>query len=261
MEMLTVKNIYKSFGGLMALAGVSLEVRESAIMGLVGPNGSGKTTLFNILSGFYRKDQGEIFFKGERIDGLSPNEIAMKGLQRSFQVSKAPEGMTVLENMLVAPRIQSGEKVHKAFCQFRKVQKEERKNLNWAFRWLTLLELDQLCNEDAANLSGGQKKLLSLGRLLMAGADLILLDEPTAGVNPTLTNNLLKKISQLREEEGKTFFIVEHNMNVIRSICDKCICLDSGKKIAEGTPESVCENDEVLAAYLGGKHSASKGRK
>ena len=250
--MLTIKNLEKRFGSLKALDGVSVEVEDDCIVGLIGPNGSGKTTLFNVVSGFYEKDGGEIFFKGERIDGLPPNKIAKKGLCRTFQVSKAPEKMTVLENMLLAAEDQIGEDPFSALFMRSRVQKSENANLGRAMELLDMLQLSQLKNDFAGDLSGGQKKLLSLGRVFMLKPDMILLDEPTAGVNPTLRVQLMEAIKRLQEMEKSTFFIIEHSMKVISSICDKVYVLNFGQKIAEGTPEEIQQNGQVLDAYLGG---------
>jgi ABC-type branched-subunit amino acid transport system ATPase component len=250
--MLTIKNLEKRFGSLKALDGVSVEVEDDCIVGLIGPNGSGKTTLFNVVSGFYEKDGGEIFFKGERIDGLPPNKIAKKGLCRTFQVSKAPEKMTVLENMLLAAEHQTGEDPFSALFMRSRVQKSENANLARAMELLDMLQLSQLKNDYAGDLSGGQKKLLSLGRVFMLKPDMILLDEPTAGVNPTLRVQLMEAIQRLQKMEKSTFFIIEHSMKVISSICDKVYVLNFGQKIAEGTPEEIQQNGQVLDAYLGG---------
>jgi ABC-type branched-subunit amino acid transport system ATPase component len=249
--MLKVVDVHKSFGGIMALDGVSLDVERGSITGLIGPNGSGKTTLFNIISGFHPKDAGEIYLKGERVDDLPPDAVARKGLGRTFQISQAPAKMTVLENMLLAPKGQTGEGLWNALFAKKRVLHQERHNVEKAVEFLNSVELIDLRNEYAGNLSGGQKKLLSLGRILMAEPEIILLDEPTAGVNPTLIKSLMRLIDDLRKG-GKTFFFVEHNMKVISDICDKVYVLDFGKKIAEGTPREIQENEEVLEAYLSG---------
>ena len=251
--MLTVKDVHKSFGGLKALNGVSLEVEGGSITGLIGPNGSGKTTLFNVISGFYPKDKGEIYFKGRRIDGLPPHKIARMGLCRTFQISQIPQRMTVLENMLLAPQGQLGEGLLGALFRYRRVARQERALLRKALHLLELVGLFDWRNEYSGNLSGGQKKLLSLARVLMADPDLILLDEPTAGVNPTLIRSLLEVIERLRDEEGKTFLVIEHNMKVISSICNKVYVLNFGEVIAEGTPEEIQRSERVLQAYLGRK--------
>jgi ABC-type branched-subunit amino acid transport system ATPase component len=249
--MLRVMDVHKSFGGIKALDGVSLGVESGSITGLIGPNGSGKTTLFNVISGFSTKDRGEIYLKGERIDELPPNEVATRGLCRTFQISQAPEKMTVLENMLLAPKGQTGEGLWSAFFRKKRVLKQEKQNLEKALDLLRQVQLIELRNEYAGNLSGGQKKILALGRILMADPEIILLDEPAAGVNLTLTKDLMRLIEDLRNQ-GKTFLFVEHNMRVISDICDKVYVLDFGRMIAEGTPREIQENEDVLEAYLSG---------
>ena len=250
--MLRLENVHKSFGGIVALHGVSFDVEPLSITGLIGPNGSGKSTSFNVISGFYGKDRGEIYFQGKKIEDIEPYRIAMMGIGRTFQISEAPEKMTVLENLLLAPKKQIGEGVFDVFLHPKKIKKEDRKHLKNAFEILELIQLHDLRNEYAGNLSGGQKKLLSLGRILMSDPMLILLDEPTAGVNPTIIKDLIVAIKSLRDEKGKTILLVEHNMKVISEICDRVIVLDFGKKIAEGTPEEIQKNEKVLEAYLSG---------
>lgn len=249
--LLSIQNLQKSFGGLRALDGVSLDVEEDTVTGLIGPNGSGKTTLFNVVSGFLPKDGGEIRFKTERIDGLSPDEIARRGLIRTFQIDQSAIEMTVLENLLLCSPNQSGEKLWRIVPNFRRIMREEKENLSKATSILDLLGLKHLANEYAGNLSGGQRKLLSLGRMLMAEPVLYLLDEPTAGVNPTLIKDLLTFLRrEVISKRGTTIFIIEHNMKVISGICDEVIVLDSGQKIAQGTPPEIQNNEQVLACYL-----------
>jgi ABC-type branched-subunit amino acid transport system ATPase component len=250
--MLKIKNLQKNFGSLRALDRVSLEVKGDSIVGLIGPNGSGKTTLFNVVSGFYEKDGGEIYFKEESIDGLTPDRIARKGLCRTFQIAKAPEKLTVLENMMLAAKNQVGENPFNALFTRRRIARVEKDNLDRAMELLEVLQLVDMKNEYAGDLSGGQKKLLSLGRVFMLNPDMILLDEPTAGVNPTLTMQLMKAIRELQQREHKSVFIIEHSMKVISSICDKVFVLNFGKKMAEGTPAEIQKNEKVLEAYLGG---------
>jgi ABC-type branched-subunit amino acid transport system ATPase component len=251
-SMLKVEKVYKSFGGILALFGVSFEVEANTITGLIGPNGSGKSTLFNIISGFYSKDRGEIYFQGKKLRNREPYKIALMGLGRTFQISEAPEKMTVLENLLLAPKNQTGESILSVFLHPSRIKHESRQHLDKAYEILHLVQLYDLMNEYAGNLSGGQKKLLSLGRILMSDPLLLLLDEPTAGVNPTLIKDLIVAINNLRDEKGVTILLVEHNMRVISEICDRVIVLDFGKKIAEGTPEEIKKNEKVLEAYLSG---------
>jgi ABC-type branched-subunit amino acid transport system ATPase component len=206
--MLKVENLHKNFGGIIALDGVSFEVESSSITGLIGPNGSGKSTFFNVVSGFYGKDRGEIYFKGKKIEDIEPYKVALMGIGRTFQISEAPEKMTVLENLLLAPKNQIGEGIFNVFLRPLKIKTENEEYLKHAYEILDLVKLDDLKNEYAGNLSGGQKKLLSLGRILMADPDLILLDEPTAGVNPTLIKDLVVAIRNLRDAKGKTILLV-----------------------------------------------------
>lgn len=248
--MLSVNNVVKQFGSLRAVDGVTLEVPANSVVGMIGPNGSGKSTLFNIISGFYPADSGEIRYKDSLVNGLTPDAVARLGMCRTFQVSKAPERLTVLDNMLLAARHQRGENPFEALFRRGLVRDSERANLERARELLELLHLAHLKDEYAANLSGGQKKLLSLGRALMREADLILLDEPTAGVNPTLVNDLLAAVEKIRSEEGRSFLIIEHSMKVIRTVCEKVYVLNFGKKLAEGTPDEIHQNEDVLEAYL-----------
>ncbi|MFW6114936.1 MAG: ABC transporter ATP-binding protein [Thermodesulfobacteriota bacterium] len=249
---LKIEKVFKSFGGILALNGVSFSVKSDSITGLIGPNGSGKSTLFNVISGFYRRDGGEIYFQGKRLEGLEPFNIAMLGIGRTFQISNTPEKMTVVENLLLAPKRQCGEGILHVFLNPLRIKKEQERNLNKALDILELVQLTDMKNEYAENLSGGQKKLLSLGRILMSEPKLLLLDEPTAGVNPTLVKDLMVAIQNLRDQQGVTILLVEHNMKVISEICDRVVVLDFGQKIAEGTPEEIQRSEAVLEAYLSG---------
>ena len=251
---LTVRNVYKSFGGLMAVNGVSFEVAKGTITGLIGPNGAGKTTLFNLISGFYKPDRGEIYFNGTRIDGLPPHRIFHKGLCRTFQVSRELKLMTVLENLMLVPGQQQGENLFYTWLFPGRVRAQERELREKALEVLRFVDLIDLKDEYAANLSGGQKRLLELARAMMADPELILLDEPGAGVNPTLMKRLVGYIRRLAEEKGVTIFLIEHDMDLVMNTCQRVIVMSGGTKLAEGPPEEIRRNPEVLEAYLGGQY-------
>jgi len=247
--LLAVEHVQKRFGGLLALDDVSLQVRRGRITGLIGPNGSGKTTLFNVITGFLPPDRGHITFAGNPLDHLPPHQIARRGVCRTFQISLHPQELTVMENMLLAPLSQLGERIWPCLLRYAAVQRQERAHLDRAWALLELVGLAEQADEYAGNLSGGQKKLLSLAQVLMAEPRLLLLDEPTAGVNPTLIQRLIALIRQL-QSQGKDFLIVEHNLRVVRRLCDDVYVLDHGQIIAQGAPEAVLQSDEVLRAYL-----------
>lgn len=250
--MLEVVDLEKSFGGIKAVDGCSLKVEQGSITGLIGPNGAGKTTLFNLITGFYEPDAGEIWFSGERIGGLSPHKIARRALTRTFQIPRELREMTVLENLMVVPENQIGERVWNSFFRPGVVRRQEREIRDEALEVLEFVELIDLANEYAKNLSSGQKKLLELARTLMAEPKMILLDEPGAGVNPTLMKKLTRNIENLRQR-GKTFFLIEHDMDLIMNLCDTVIVMNKGRQLAEGTPDEIKKNESVLEAYLGGR--------
>ncbi len=252
--LLSVRNVYKSFGGLMAVNGVSFDVKKGTITGLIGPNGAGKTTTFNLISGFYKPDRGEIHFNGSRIDGLPPHVIFRKGLCRTFQVSRELKLMTVLENLMLVPSEQHGENLFYTWLFPGRVRAQERALREKALEVLRFVDLIDLKDEYAANLSGGQKRLLELARAMMADPEMILLDEPGAGVNPTLMKRLVGYIRQLAEVHGITVFLIEHDMDLVMNTCEKVIVMSSGAKLAEGTPDEIRRNPEVLEAYLGGQY-------
>lgn len=248
---LQTDGIVKDFGGIRAVDGCSFSVASGSITGLIGPNGAGKTTAFNIVTGFIRADAGTITFRGERIDGLSPHDIFRKGIARTFQIPRELRLLTVLENLMLVPESQTGESFWNAWFRPGVIRHEEASAARRAREILEFVELIHLQHELAANLSVGQKKLLELARVLMADPSMILLDEPTAGVNPTLMNKLAGFIKTLREQ-GKTFLLIEHNMDLIADLCDTVIVMNNGRRLVVGEPDEVRNHPEVLAAYLGG---------
>lgn len=247
--LLEVDRVSRHFGGLIALNNVSLTAEEGQITGLIGPNGSGKTTLVNIISGFLRPTSGRITFAGQSIEGREPYRIARLGLCRTFQITLNPQRMTVMENMLLGAKQQLGESVLMAALKPRSVAAEERHNLERAWHLLEMVRLHNHANELAGGLSGGQKKLLALVQVLMAKPRLILLDEPVAGVNPRLIDDIVEVIKKLRDQ-GESFLIIEHNMAVIRELCDTICVLDMGQVLAEGPVETVLAREDVLRAYI-----------
>ncbi len=254
--MLEVQGVSKSFEALAALQNVSLEVGQARIVGLIGPNGSGKSTLFDIISGFQRADAGRVTFRGARIDHRPPHAIAQAGLMRTFQLSEGGQRLTAIENLLAAAQDQVEANLPGAVLGLARLIRTERANLARAREVLRLLGLMQVANEYVGNLSGGQRKLVDLGRILMARPALCLLDEPTAGVNPALIEVILEALRVMWRDEGITLLIVEHNMQVVSAICETVYVLDAGVVIAEGTPESIQRDDRVLSSYLGRPRAA-----
>ncbi len=249
---LSVEEVQKHFGGIRAVDGCTLSVEKGSITGLIGPNGAGKTTLFDVIVGLYEPDAGRIYLNGSRIDRLLPHEIVRKGVVKTFQIPRELRNLTVLDNLMVAAPSRWGTSPFRAALGSGKVWGEERSLRRKAEDILTYVELDHLIDEYAKNLSGGQKKILELARALMANPDLILLDEPVAGVNPVLTEKLLKALQDLRADQGKTFFLVEHDMDVVFSQCDTVVVMHQGKRLAEGKPESIRTDAAVIDSYLGG---------
>jgi len=249
---LSAHDVRKYFGGIKAVDGISLDVAPNRITGLIGPNGAGKTTLFNAISGLYKPDSGEIFFKGERIDGLSLHETFKKGLCRTFQISRELRLMTVLENVMLPPPYQMGENLFKTWFLPSRVRGQEGEIRAKALDVLRTVGLLHLKDEYAGNLSGGQKRMLELARTMMAEPDLILFDEPGAGVNPSERRELADHIRQLVSEEEITVFLIGHEMDLVMDVCDPVIVMDRGKKLTEGSPEEVRNDPRVLEVYLGG---------
>ncbi|MEA5511644.1 ABC transporter ATP-binding protein [Crocosphaera sp. UHCC 0190] len=247
---LNAKELYKSFGGLKAVNNAHIQVKKGSITGLIGPNGAGKTTLFNLLSSFIRPDQGEVIFDGEPIHQLSPHQIALQGCVRTFQVARVLSRLTVLENMLLATQKQTGEDLIKVWLQQAQIKKEEQENREKALSILESVGLIDKCYDYGGALSGGQRKLLEMARTLMTRPKLILLDEPAAGVNPTLIGQICEHITNWNRQ-GISFLIIEHNMDVIMSLCDHIWVLAEGTNLADGTPQEIQHNAIVLEAYLG----------
>lgn len=254
--MITIDDISKSFGGITAVDNCAFEIPEGAITGLIGPNGAGKTTLFSIIAGFLKPDQGRVLFDGRDITSLAPHERFHLGLVRTFQIPQTFQRMTLRENLMVTPPEQMGENLLNTWFTPWRVAAQEREVAQKADEVLAFLELTHVANELAGNLSGGQKKLLELGRSMMTDAKMVLLDEPGAGVNPTLMTKLTRMIRRLNEELGYTVCIIEHDMDVVTALCDPVICMSQGRVIAQGTMDDIRSNDEVLEAYLGGGASA-----
>lgn len=248
--LLRATNLSKSFGGIKAVNNACLEVETGSITGLIGPNGAGKTTLFNLLANFIEADQGEILFDHQPIHHLPSHKIANLGFIRTFQVARVLSRLSVLENMLLATPRQTGENFFQVWLQPGKLRTEERVNKAKAMDILESVGLATKAHDYAGALSGGQRKLLEMARTLMTNPKLILLDEPAAGVNPTLINQICEHIVNWNRQ-GISFLIIEHNMDMIMSLCDRIWVLAEGTNLASGTPEEIQNNDLVLEAYLG----------
>jgi branched-chain amino acid transport system ATP-binding protein len=249
--MLEATALTKSFGGNRAVDGVSFTVERGTITGLIGPNGAGKTTLFNCLAGLLRPTSGALALEGGRIDGLAPDAVFRRGLARTFQIPRPFPEMTVLENVMVAPLGQAGERFWANWLTPGRVARQERAVAERARHWLDFVGLAGLAHQPARVLSGGQRKLLELARVLVAEPRLILLDEPGAGVNPTLLDQIVERIAALNRQ-GVTFLIIEHNMDLVMSLCRPVLVMAQGRLIASGTAAEVRADPRVVEAYLGG---------
>ena len=249
---LKVQDLVKHYGGLQAVRGISFEVPIGEIFGLIGPNGAGKTTTFNMIAGSDIPTSGKIFLYDTDITGFSTHKLYELGLIRTFQLSHEYKKMTVLENLMVAGSNQLGENIFSTWFSRKKVDKREREVTEKALESLEFLGLISLANELAGNLSGGQKKLLELGRTMMTDAKLVLLDEPGAGVNPTLMLKIIDMIRRLNKERGYTFCIIEHDMDLVADLCQKILVLSEGQVLTEGTMSEVRDDDRVIQAYFGG---------
>jgi len=250
-NMLVVEGLRKSFGGVKAVAGVSFEVPKGTITGLIGPNGAGKSTVVDAISGFHHVDAGSVVLDGVDVANWPAHRVAGRGLIRTFQIARELQRLTVLENMLLAPQGQVGETAWQALFSRRKIAESERNLLSRAVHLLKQFNLFPLRDEYAGNLSGGQKKLLELARALMGEPRLVLLDEPMAGVNPSLAVTLQEHIRTLKQQ-GITFLLIEHNLGIVESLCDHVVVMAEGQVLAEGNMSALRENKSVIAAYLGG---------
>lgn len=249
--MIVVEDLHKHFGGFHAVDGASLEIRAGSITGLIGPNGAGKTTLFNVIAGRLPPTSGRVTMAGEDITGLTPHELFHKGLLRTFQIAHEFPSMTVRENLMMVPGGQSGERLWNAWFARRGIAEEERELLRKADEVLEFLTISHLKDEKAGNLSGGQKKLLELGRTMMVDAKIVFLDEVGAGVNRTLLKTIGDAIVRLNKERGYTFCVIEHDMDFIGRLCDPVIVMAEGKVLAEGSADQIMKNEAVIEAYLG----------
>jgi len=257
MAMLAVRELVKDFGGIRAVNRCSFEVQAGTITGLIGPNGAGKTTVFNLVTGTYKPTGGQVAFRDKDITGLPPYKVFHEGICRTFQITREFKEMTVLENLMLVPPDQLGERLFAPWLLSPKVRRQERRVHRKALEVLEFLGLTHLKDEYAGHLSGGQKKLVELARTMMSDPKLILLDEPGAGVNPTLMKKLVAHIRELCRERGVTFLLIEHDMDLVMDLCDPVIVLSEGRKLMEGQPHEVRTDPRVLDAYLGGQYAAA----
>ncbi|WGW02889.1 ABC transporter ATP-binding protein [Tropicibacter oceani] len=249
--MIRVENLHRHFGGFRAVDGASLEIETGSITGLVGPNGAGKTTLFNVIAGALPPTSGRVFMDGEDITGLPPHELFHKGLLRTFQIAHEFGSMSCRENLMMVPGGQSGEVLWNTWFGRKRIADEERALRAKADEVLEFLTIEHLADHPAGAISGGQKKLLELGRTMMVDAKIVFLDEVGAGVNRTLLMTIADTIIRLNKERGYTFCVIEHDMDFIGKICDPVIVMAEGKKLAEGTLDQIKANEAVIEAYLG----------
>lgn len=249
--MITISGVNKHFGGIHAVRDATLQIETGSITGLIGPNGAGKTTLFNVIAGLYKPDSGTVQLDGQDITGLAPHELFARGLLRTFQIAHEFSSLTVRENLMMVPQNQSGERLMDAWLQPAKIRQEEAALITKANEVISFLQLNLVANERAGNLSGGQKKLLELGRTMMTDAKIVFLDEVGAGVNRTLLNHIGDSILRLNREQGYTFCMIEHDMEFISRLCDPVIVMAEGSVLATGSAAEIRNNDDVIEAYLG----------
>lgn len=255
--MIEVRHVNKAFGGLGVINDCSLRVEKGSITGLIGPNGAGKSTLFNIIAGALPLDSGQVLLDGEEITNRPANALFHKGLLRTFQIAHEFSRMTALENLMMVPPRQAGEHLFSAWLKPGRVRAQEEEVRRKALEVIDFIGLYHVRNELAGNLSGGQKKLLELGRTMMTDARVVLLDEIAAGVNRTLLGDLVENIERLNREQGYTFLVIEHDMEMIARLCDPVIVLAQGSVMVEGTIEEIRNNPEVIEAYFGASHDAT----
>jgi branched-chain amino acid transport system ATP-binding protein len=246
-----VRNVSKHFGGLKAVTNCSLAVERGSITGLIGPNGAGKSTLFNMVAGNIKPDSGSIYFDGQDVTGMRPHQLFRRGMLRTFQIAHEFSNMTALENLMMVPGGQPGENLWSTWTNPGAVKSSERQVRQKATDVIDFLKLSHVRNELAGNLSGGQKKLLELGRTMMVDAKVVLLDEVAAGVNRTLLQDLAANIERMNQELGYTFFVIEHDMDLIGRLCDPVIVMAQGEKIAEGPMAEIRANPAIIEAYFG----------
>ena len=249
--MIRVENLHKKFGGFSAVDGASLTIETGSITGLIGPNGAGKSTLFNVIAGVHAPTSGRVLMDGEDITGLAPHQLFHKGLLRTFQLAHEFASMTVRENLMMVPAGQTGEALVNTWFARGKIRQEEERLRAKADEVLEFLTISHVADEKAGNLSGGQKKLLELGRTMMVDAKIVFLDEVGAGVNRTLLNTIGDAILRLNKERGYTFCMIEHDMDFITRLCDPVIVMAEGKVLTVGTAEEVKSDERVIEAYLG----------
>ena len=249
--MIRVENLHRHFGGFRAVDGATLEIRKGSITGLIGPNGAGKSTLFNVIAGRLPPTSGRVVMDGEDVTGLPPHELFAKGLLRTFQIAHEFGSMTVRENLMMVPAMQSGETLWNAWFNRGRVAREEAAIRAKADEVLEFLTISHIADLKAGQISGGQKKLVELGRTMMVDAKIVFLDEVGAGVNRTLLNTIGDAILRLNKERGYTFCVIEHDMDFIARLCDPVIVMAEGKVLAQGSAEHIMENTAVIEAYLG----------
>ena len=249
--MIVVDDIHEHFGGFRAVDGASLTIEEGSITGLIGPNGAGKTTLFNVIAGVLKPTSGSVRMAGDDITGLPPHQLFHKGLLRTFQIAHEFSSMTCRENLMMVPGNQSGETLWNTWFGRKRIADQERALAAKADEVLEFLTISHLADQKAGQVSGGQKKLLELGRTMMVDARIVFLDEVGAGVNRTLLNTIGDAILRLNTERNYTFVVIEHDMDFIGRICDPVICMAEGRVLAQGTLDEIKANDQVIEAYLG----------